>query len=631
MGPATPFPVGCAPNFAPSARIAKSPSLRTGCRLAHHADTHTRPVHQRPLVGPHRAGGCCGQPGAAQAGFVWSVAAPWQRSATAAAAAVHPVPPPPTPPAAPHNEQAQAKEIPTTKRQCQRSELIGTDSKYLCSFCYDLLYVDTDAGRDICLNAACPSYANRGEIVGNIRGHEGPLHAQMLLQRSIHNLRKFSRKFLLGELYLARRSMCVSLLRGHGLHVSTFAAIEYLLAALGGDATWGHLEDRDAFRSSFNDYCNNFGIWQLVEQLHSKTYIVTPNGKPYAVKYHSALERFNNTQGIVSSANRQGRAALYAFSFIDNKTRGAPSKDAFDFEKMYKNSMRIVISLNHIFKATYTVSKIHAYPSRPEDIEALRSIWTTCRSGMPEKISRDKLHEIYRNAARKSGMRGDFDQFLRDYTSGEKYAPILVFDGEKYHYDYPTLLLYLIYLYSRNRSPLDAQTEAGSVIHGKKLQEAALHFEAKIRQRMHADGFDTYPKKGCEKFAPSFDNERREFDCIAVDHEQKIVVLIEAKYRDIPPSSMAGTTLVDHLVLDRQGGLLRQAQDHHARRQFFIRHFHDMKKHGLGLEGRFLDYKIHTIMVTKHDPLICMHKSVRIVSYEEFESIDFHDGSDARG
>ena len=99
---------------------------------------------------------------------------------------------------------------------------------------------------------------------------------------------------------------------------------------------------------------------------------------------------------------------------------------------------------------------------------------------------------------------------------------------------------------------------------------------------------------------------------------------------DFSPSSTTGAALVDHLVLGRQSGLLGQANDHHERRQFFARHFFRMTDFGLRLEGCFLDYTIHTLMVTKHKPLISRHKSVRIVSYDKFKSIGFRGAGGAK-
>ena len=504
-----------------------------------------------------------------------------------------------------------------------KSDLAGTDSDYLCLLCYEPLYVDPSANKDICFNAACPTYAYRGEIAKNVGDHEGPRHAEALLQQSVRDFCGFTRKFLFTRLYRERSDWFSSCLRGKGLHNNAVSAIEYLMTQLSGNTAWGTSEDESEWRAKFAAYRQSFSTVQLVETFTSKTFFVTSDGKHFVVKYYKALEQFHNAIGIAHRPGTEGRAALHAFSFIDKKVGGGPIDHVFDFEKLYKKFASNIVSLNHMFRAGQTVSKMHMYPSKSADFVALRSLWKECKPNQLGTITRVEVRHIYEGAVAKNGMCGDFERFLKDYASGEEYAPVLVFDGEVYHFDYPTLFLYMAYIFSNNRTRSGIQTEAGSATHGKTRQEASAHFEAEIRRILRAAGFETHPGPDGEKFAPSFDGERREFDCIAVNHGKKIVVLVEAKYRDISPSSTAGAALVDQLVLDRQGGLLGQANDHHERRRFFIRHFSRMREFGLRLEGCFLGYTIHTLMVTKHEPLISRHKSVRIVPFDKFKSIDF--------
>ena len=508
-----------------------------------------------------------------------------------------------------------------------RSELAYTDSDCLCPVCHDLLYVDADVDKDLCFNAACPCYAGRGEIPENICDHEGPRQAEARLRQSVRGFCRFSRKFLFTMLYLERTHRFASFLKGQGLHGNAVSSIEYLMTQLAGTAVWGSSVDEAEYRARLAAYRQDFGVAQTVEALSSKTFLVTPAGKAFAVKYSAALEKFRNTLGITGRPGAEGRVGLHAFSFIDEKARGGPPSHVFDFGTLYKNFGPNAVSLNHMFRAGHAVSRMHMYPSESVDFEALRSLWRKCRPGRLGTVRRDELRHVYEGAVARNGMRGDFERFLRYYASGEKYAPVLVFDGEEYHFDYPTLLLYMAYIFSNNRTRSGIQTEAGSVTHGRARQEASARFEVEVRRVLGQAGFETHPGPDGEKFKPSFDGVRREFDCVAVDRDRKLIVLIEAKYRDISPSSMTGATLVNQLVLDKRGGLLGQADDHHERRQFFIRHFSRMKEFGLRLDGCFLDYTIHTLMVTKHEPLISRHKAVRLVSYDRFKSIDFRSTS----
>ena len=504
-----------------------------------------------------------------------------------------------------------------------KSALAGTDSDYLCLFCYDPLYVNDGTAEGVCFNRACDAYASRGEFSGDVSGDEGPERARDLCAESVRQFRMFSRGFVFRKLFEARAHECAKLFKGNDMNLGILSSVGYLLTRLSGDAEWGRSEDYSEFCRVFDRYYDHFDTLQLVENLCSKYYITTADAEPYVIKYHRALQKFNMTIGLVNAGNRQDRAACYSFYPIDRKSGGKPAENAFDFQEIYNNSLTHIGSLNHIFKIGHDISKMHRYPSRSEDFAALLSVWKTCTPGCVGTITEEGLREIYDGAAMKNNMQGDFGRFLEDYTSGHTYAPILVFDGEKYHFDYPAMLLYLLYLFSNNTATSGTQTEAGQITYNKKRQVAAHHFEEKIRQKLRDDGFEVHPGPNRPQLRMSFDNEKTEFDCIAVDRAKKVIVLVEAKYEDISPSSKAGTTMVDQLVLDRRRGLLGHAKRHHRRRRLFKHHFASLKNLGLDLEGSFYDYAVHTVIVTKHEPLISRHMGVDIVSHEKFMSADF--------
>ena len=519
------------------------------------------------------------------------------------------------------------KEAPRVRtNRYSKSHLVGTDSDYLCLFCYDPLYINAGSTEEVCFNRDCILYANRGEFSGDIGTHEGPAHARALCTKSVQEFYKFKRGFLFRRLHEARAHECAKLLQNKDVSLGIIASLDHLLTRLSGNAAWGGSEDRSACRRAFDLYYTRFDILQLVESLCSKYYITTSSAEAYVIKYHNALQKFNKSLGILSAEGRQDRTGAYSFYHIDRKSRGRPAENVFDFRTMYNNAPTLISSLNHAFKTGHAISMIHRYPARSEDLIALLSVWKTYPPGRIGSVTEDRLREIYDGVAKKNGMRGDFGRFLKDYTSGQTYAPILVFDGEKYLYDYHSLFLYLLYLWSNNSMLAGTQTETGQAAYNKKRQTGARHFEELVRQKLRSDGFEAHPAPGRKQLRMSLENTHVEFDCIAVDRARKIIVLAEAKYEDISPSSKAGTTLVDQMVLDRRRGLLGHAKRHHRRRQLFVRHFHSMKERGLGLEGSFLDYTVRTLLVTKHDPLISLHKSVRIVSYEKFLSIDLRRG-----
>ena len=128
-----------------------------------------------------------------------------------------------------------------------KSDLKGTDSDYLCLFCYNPLYVSINAIDEVCFNRSCAAYANRGEISGDISTHEGPLCVRELCTKSVQEFYKFKREFLFRKLCEERARECEKLFRGKDINIDLIASIDYLLTRLNDNAAWGDLEDLSAY------------------------------------------------------------------------------------------------------------------------------------------------------------------------------------------------------------------------------------------------------------------------------------------------------------------------------------------------------------------------------------------------
>ena len=504
-----------------------------------------------------------------------------------------------------------------------KSELEGTGSDYLCVFCYDLLYVKDGTAEEACFNRACPAYVDRGEFSGDTRSQGWVQQAKKLHAGTVQEFYKFDRSFLFRTLFEARAHECEKLFHRQDASVNIISSVDYLLTRLNTDASWGDSKDFPSCLRTMQEYYKNFDMLQIVESHSLRYHIICANENTYTMKYHHVMKNFHKTLGILSGENRHERSDCYSFNFIDRNPERKPIGHPLDFEAICKSNPTITSQLNHVFKMGHKVSKIHRYPARPEDFAALLSAWTGCFPNPAAAVDEDLLREIYNGASQLNKMPADFDQFLEDYASGHKYAPILIFDGKKYHFAYYSLLLYLLYLFSCNKTLSGTQKETGQTTYNDLKKAAAHRFEEEIRQKLCNDGFDVHPAPGRPPLRMSFDNARVEFDCIAVDRAKKIVVLVEAKYEDISPSSKAGTTMVDQIVLDKRRGLLAHAKRHHRRSRLFRRHFASLKNFGLALEGSFCDYAVHTVIVTKHEPLISQYMGVDIVSHKKFESADF--------
>ena len=274
--------------------------------------------------------------------------------------------------------------------------------------------------------------------------------------------------------------------------------------------------------------------------------------------------------------------------------------------------------MNHLFKYGYFISKIHQYPAKTLDLAVLFSLWTSCEPGKLCSIEEIGLKEIFDKSLKVNHLNGDFKEFLRIYTTGKDYAPILTYDGKFFHFDYFTLFIFMFYVFSLNKKNEGTQTLSGFQSLNNQRKKSAENFEKIIRKKFRDEGYITYPTEG-EKFQPRIQGQSYEYDCVAINETLKIIVLVDAKYEDISPSSTVGETIVDQSVLDGRDGALLHTKEQHTRRQFFVKYCSKFPCHITNPHN----YKIISLVVTKHIPLIKKHLTTHVISYEQFQNLDF--------
>jgi len=500
-----------------------------------------------------------------------------------------------------------------------KSELTWTDSDYLCLFCYEPLYYNVITKKDVCTNPKCFISQTHPKIFVNI--DKNPLLDQMK-QKYLKRVKRFyifSSNFLFRRLYETRMVEFIKFFRNVGMKFNDIIGIDFLLTKLYYNKIWGNETNEQIFQNTLNKFLNDFGDLEYIENLESKLYLIDQNSNPYIMKYNNVIVDIHKVLGLVDSS-KYGPEDVNSFYFIDRKSRVGKASGPFDIETLFKNHFNLAIVMNHIFKFGYFVSQIHSYPVQTSHLATLFSVWTTCEPGKTCTIDLNGLKVIHDGAVKKNNLKGNFDDFLQIYTSGQKYAPILIFDGEKYHFDYATLFLILFYLFSINKTIEGTQKLSGYNTLMQQRQKAAQNFEIAIREKFRKEGFTVFPTKDTQKFEPKINGEQREFDCIAIDYSKKIIVSIDAKYEDMAPSSTVGETILEQAVLDSRNGILKHAKDHHTRRKFLIKTFNKLP---LNLQGNFWEYKIYSLVVTKHKPMISKHLTSQIISFDEFKDIDF--------
>ncbi len=507
-----------------------------------------------------------------------------------------------------------------SRKKFDQSELQWTDSDYLCLFCYSPLYYEIKSRKEVCANKRCLIGRHGSKF---IKYDPTILAIQKLKNDYDEAVKKyftFSKQFFLKRLYEIRTRTILNYFENKGMNLNHILAIDYLLTSISNNESWGTSEDIKLCDDVIQGVITRYDEQKFLEEIQLEIFLLDEKEQPYAMKYYDVImNELRKELGMVDKT-RYGPEDVNTFYFVDKEAKVGKPTGPFDFTTIFKNNFRIVISANHLFKFGHFIYKIHEYPAKTADLAILFSLLSSCEPGKTCSITRDGLKIIYDGVMKANRLQGNFDEFLEIYTTGNKFAPVLIFDSSHYYYDYFTMLIFMFYIFSINKTVEGPQTESGFQSLNNQRKESARAFEKVIREKFRQDGYVVYPDEG-DTLEPQFDGEKHEFDCVAIDDSNKIIVLADGKYGDFSPSSISGETMVKQIVLDDHDGSLLHAQDQHKRRRFFIKNFDNMPCN----VKQFWNYKIISIVITKYTPMIKKHLTTRLMSYSEFLKTDFRD------
>ena len=499
------------------------------------------------------------------------------------------------------------------------SKLRWVDSDYLCPLCHMLLYYsNADPNRKICVNPKCITSPPPYILTTNVATNPALNQVKQRLDKRIKRFYIFHKSFLYCRLSEIRRNEFHNLFTQNRMDIRRVLGVDFLLTKISHNIIWGTETNEQIFQNTIAGFLEDYEMRSYIEDIESKMVIIYQgNNESYRVEYDRVIEDVRRNLGLVNT-DKYTPEDVQVYYPIDSKSDKHKPKHLYDFETMFKTPY--TFTLNHLFRLSYAISKTHDYPAEPSHVATLLSLFAKCKPYMANTITCDELREMHDGSVNKNNMNGDFDDFLQTYSSGAKYAPILVFDGQHYHFDYATLTCFFLYLFSLNKHADGTQTVPGYTTFMQQRQKRAHSFESTIRGKMRNDGFAVLPQNDSEKFELHAGGLHYEFDCLAIDCSKKIIVLIEAKYEDTAPSSASGQTMLGQIVLDKKNGLLQYAEKQHKRRRFLVKNFNQLP---INMTKNSWEYRIHSIIVTKFTPMIKRHLTTVLMSFDEFKRMDF--------
>ena len=112
-------------------------------------------------------------------------------------------------------------------------------------------------------------------------------------------------------------------------------------------------------------------------------------------------------------------------------------------------------------------------------------------------------------------------------------------------------------------------------------------------------------------------NESFAYDIFGISERKKRIIIADAKFRDLAPSSISGRTLIKQELLQPDQGIQSEAERHKKRVDYFRKNPELFRKH-LNPQAPWDEYEVGAYVVIKHTPLVSQYKDVRICSISDF-------------
>ncbi len=259
-----------------------------------------------------------------------------------------------------------------------------------------------------------------------------------------------------------------------------------------------------------------------------------------------------------------------------------------------------VITLRYGFGLYYRTALQCRYAPARVDIPYILGLFYSFKSREPIFVSKENL-SLYFSKYQEYAEGRTFDQLMLEYAESHEKVPIMVPVGNRVILDPLTLLYFVIHLNGQFIQNNRLRNGRDIALMKKK---AADIFETKVRNELHKHGY-TGPD--------SVVNVKYEYDVLGISEAKKQILVIDAKFRDISPSSISASTLVVQELMEPEEGLCFEVEKHKTRVEYLKANLGMFKQH-LKPASNIRSYQIHAYVVTKHTPLISQFKGIDILS-----------------
>ncbi|MFB0557247.1 MAG: hypothetical protein ACETVW_05275 [Dehalococcoidia bacterium] len=494
------------------------------------------------------------------------------------------------------------------------------DSDYLCPSCGGLIYLDiATPPNDICINENCPLWPRDFNSIIDATETEEPRIYKEIQDREkplIDEILRWKPRRLARYAYEARRELITTLFtKGIMPLIDYFIAAGELLLMTNKYPSEGTIDDMDRFRLLLEGVRRWSQDQRNLEDVQNKRLVFarTESGlKPLSIKYAKAIAEFQKELGLISNRDFTPSESLFPYAHLEATV--TPELDFTkinDYAEMLNRFWPLSLQLRYWLQEHYRTKMQYNYTPDILDFSVLIGwlIKTWGRNELsiiPTEKQEKEIVDMQRHFDSQSKRKYSAQNFFNTYVDNTELVPIAARTHEGIIMDNHTLLLFLIYLHGCPDPEKPAIKEREQTIHDMRVK-VSEKYESWLREEVRKRGYTGPESSVIEKY---------EYDIIAVSEEKKAIIMADAKYRDMAPSSFTGTNLIAQELLGDYA-LRYEADRQQKRLDYFRDNIERFKKH-LKPKQPWGEYGVHSFLVTKQIPLAHRYKEVKILRATEF-------------
>ena len=489
------------------------------------------------------------------------------------------------------------------------------DSDYLCPHCGGLLYLDTATPpNDVCINENCQLWpSDLNSIIDATETEEPRIYREIQEKEKllIDEIHKWKSGRLARYAYKARREL-ITLLFTKGIMpaVDHFIAIGELLLMTNKYPSEGTTDDIDEFRLLLERFRTWSQDTRNLEDVRNKRYIFgrTASGlKPLSVKYAKAFVEFQKEIGLVSNKELPLIESLFPYKhLVATVTPELDFTKITDAKEILERFWPTSLQLRYWLQEHYRTKMQYNYTP---DLLDFTVLWGWCMqtwgrdalSIITTEKQEKEIVDLQKHFDSQSKRKYSAQNFFNTYVDSTELVPIVARTHEGILMDYHTLLFFLIYLQGCPDPEKPAIKKRGQIIQDMRVK-VSEKFESWLREEVRSRGYAGPETAVIENY---------EYDIIAISEEKNTIIIADAKYRDMAPSSFTGTNLLTQELLGNEA--LRYEADRQQKRLDYFRQNTGRFERYLKPKQPWGEYDIHSFLVTKQIPLAHRYKEVKIL------------------